>query len=418
MKKTAAALTPTTFNQWMQLADTLAKSSLVPKDFRDKPGDCLVAMQMGASVGLNPFQAIQSIAVINGRPAMWGDAVLGIVMASGLLEDIDETDDGTIASCTVKRKGKPTPVQRIFSRQNALEAKVYEKDGQGGGKWVALAERAVWRSYPQRMRQMRARSWALRDAFPDVLKGLAVREEVEDYGDSELTEPKLVGGQTFEERMAEMMPREKAVTLSDGSAVAEMMKGSAPAGIRTAMSDTPVTEAPPVQTIGQATASAEDTPPGPADQAPGTGDAPPSQSSTPAPPAVAGESGSEAAAGVPPHGQNDNYRPMADAEIKAAATGQDGPAESTPPQDQLNLTGGLVRTTRFTIGKQVFETAGIIRKQMVELFDLCPKVGKKYVASKPYDVLVAEFGLEHRADLTEDQAEQYTIRLKEMLEND
>src|SRR5262249_49394 len=35
--------------------------------------------------------------------------------------------------------------------------------------------------YPRRMLMMRARSWALRDGFADVLRGLSIREEVEDY---------------------------------------------------------------------------------------------------------------------------------------------------------------------------------------------------------------------------------------------
>lgn len=352
-KKTAAALAPQTFAQWMQLADMLAKSSIVPKEFKDKPGDCLVAMQMGAAVGLNPFQAIQSIAVINGRPCMWGDAVLGIVMASGLIEDIDETDDGTVASCTVKRKGKPTPVQRTFSRQNALEAKVYQQDKQGNGSWVSLSERAVWKSYPQRMRQMRARSWALRDAFPDVLKGLAVREEVEDYGDPDPAEPKnITPAPDLETRMAELMPREKQPEMVVGEP--RVQEGREPARSLTA---------PPQQRESETEMASQH------------------ESLEKERPPVRTE-----------------YQPMTDAEIKAIGT------QSEPTK------------TTFTVGSQVFETNGINRAQMMELFKLYPRVAKKWGPEKAADVLKNEFKLEHRADLTEEQAEMYTIRLREMLE--
>jgi len=351
-KKTAQALAPQTFAQWMQLADMMAKSSIVPKEFKDKPGDCLVAMQMGAAVGLNPFQAIQSIAVINGRPCMWGDAVLGVVWASGLLEDIDETDDGTTATCTAKRKGKPTPVVRSFSMENAKTAKVYVAPRREGekGTWISLSDRpGPWQSYPERMRQMRARSWALRDTFPDVLKGLAIREEVEDYGD-EPAEPKnITPTPDLEARMADLMPKEL------------------PAG---------------------KPSPAEDTPSSPAEQAPVTDDAPPQQTSTPAPPAATVESGSEAAAG-------------------SMVVGVD------PAQPGADRT---VRRTIFTVGAQRFETNGINRQQMMELFKLYPRVAKKHGQEKAADVLRNEFHLEHRADLTEEQAEMYTIRLKEMLE--
>lgn len=49
-----------------------------------------------------------------------------------------------------------------------------------------------WTQYPKRMMQMRARSWALRDVFPDVLRGMPVAEEVMDYAPTErdITPPK------------------------------------------------------------------------------------------------------------------------------------------------------------------------------------------------------------------------------------
>lgn len=163
----AFSLAPRTLGEAIEFAKIMANSDLVPKDFREKPGNVLVAVQMGAEVGLAPMQAIQNIAVINGRPAMWGDACLALVKASGLLAMIDEVDDGSQATCTVQRRGEPNAVSRSFSMDDAKTAGLLSKDG-------------PWKTYPKRMRQMRARAWALRDAFPDVLKGLAIREEAED----------------------------------------------------------------------------------------------------------------------------------------------------------------------------------------------------------------------------------------------
>ena len=63
-------------------------------------------MQWGAEIGLQPLQAMQNIAVINGRPSLWGDAVLALVRSSGLLEQFEETQTEDMATCTVKRKGQ------------------------------------------------------------------------------------------------------------------------------------------------------------------------------------------------------------------------------------------------------------------------------------------------------------------------
>lgn len=159
-------LSPQTFEQALTFSNYLADSDMVPKDFKGKPGNCLIAMQWGAEIGLKPLQALQNLAVINGRPALWGDAVIAIVRGSPLCEYVVESDDGHTAVCKVKRRGEPEQV-RQFSMDDAKAAGLVGKQG-------------PWTQYPKRMRQMRARAFALRDVFPDVLRGLPVAEEVMD----------------------------------------------------------------------------------------------------------------------------------------------------------------------------------------------------------------------------------------------
>ncbi|MBQ1761915.1 MAG: hypothetical protein IIZ92_03325 [Aquincola sp.] len=159
-------LSPQTFEQALTFCDYLAESDLVPKDFKGKPANCLIAIQWGAELGLKPLQALQNLAIINGRPALWGDAVIALVRGSGLCEYVVETDEGDTAYCKVKRRGEPERV-RTFSMKDAEAAGLKGKTG-------------PWMQYPKRMRQMRARAFALRDVFPDVLRGLSVAEEVMD----------------------------------------------------------------------------------------------------------------------------------------------------------------------------------------------------------------------------------------------
>ncbi len=159
-------LSPQTFDQALTVSQYLADSDMVPKDFKGKPGNCLIAMQWGAELGLKPLQALQNLAIINGRPALWGDAVIAIVRSSTLSEFIIETDDGHAATCRVKRRGEPEQT-RSFSTDDAKAAGLLGKQG-------------PWSQYPKRMRQMRARAFALRDVFPDVLRGMPVAEELMD----------------------------------------------------------------------------------------------------------------------------------------------------------------------------------------------------------------------------------------------
>lgn len=165
--KNALALQPQSMGEAMEMAKMLASSSMIPKGYQGKPSDVLVAMQWGHEIGLGPLQALQNISVINGRPAVWGDAALALVKGSGLCEYISETIENGVATCRTKRKGEPNEVTRTFSVDDAKRAKLWGRQG-------------PWTQYTNRMLQMRARSWALRDVFPDVLNGVGVAEEVMD----------------------------------------------------------------------------------------------------------------------------------------------------------------------------------------------------------------------------------------------
>ncbi|WP_163836833.1 recombinase RecT [Spartinivicinus ruber] len=180
-KQDIFSLAPRNLQEAMQYADLIAKSSLVPKSFQGRAGDVLVAVQMGAELGLPPTQALQNIAVINGRPSLWGDAVLAVCKGSPLCEYVRERwDDQTkTATCIAKRRGDDEEVIRTFSFEDAKRAALLGKQG-------------PWSQYPQRMAAMRARSWAVRDAFPDLLRGIAVREEQIDAVEKDVTPPKSV----------------------------------------------------------------------------------------------------------------------------------------------------------------------------------------------------------------------------------
>lgn len=165
-QKQSFSLTPQTLDEAMQFAGMMSKSSIVPKDYQGNPGNVLVAVQWGMELGLQPLQAMQNIAVINGRPSIWGDAMLAIVRGSGLLESIKEDISETGAVCTIKRRGEDA-VSREFTIEDAKRAGLYGKQG-------------PWQQHPKRMMQMRARAFALRDVFPDVLRGVNIAEEARD----------------------------------------------------------------------------------------------------------------------------------------------------------------------------------------------------------------------------------------------
>lgn len=172
-------LEPKNLQEAMKICEYLAESSMVPKQYQGNPADILVAINFGQELGLKPLQSLSSVAVVNGTPGLWGDAPLALckqhsefefiledneafayardeVKGWGHLKDVNK-DDTSI--CVVKREGEP-PTVREFNKDDVKRAKLGN----------------VHNTYPKIMRRYRARSQALRAAFPDVLKGFQQAE--------------------------------------------------------------------------------------------------------------------------------------------------------------------------------------------------------------------------------------------------
>lgn len=160
----------TSFEQAERFATMFANSDFAPRDFKGKPANVLIAMQLGNELGLKPIQAVQNICVLNGRACVWGDLALALVRANpechGVKEWIEGSfkDGNAVAYCEVMRNSET--IKESFSVEMAKRAGLLGKQG-------------PWSQYPERMLAMRARGFALRNAFPDALKGVYIREEME-----------------------------------------------------------------------------------------------------------------------------------------------------------------------------------------------------------------------------------------------
>lgn len=159
-------LTPGNLEEALAFAAHLAKSELVPKDYRDKPANVLVAIQWGFELGIQPMQSLSSIAVINGRASIWGDLGKAMLLARGYRIQIDDfpvIKAKGQATCTITSpRGEVTT--RTFTREMAVAAKLWSKEG-------------PWTQYPERQMAWRAFWFAARDAAADVLRGIPGAEE-------------------------------------------------------------------------------------------------------------------------------------------------------------------------------------------------------------------------------------------------
>ena len=165
-----AGIVPTSIEETFRLATAISKSGLAPSTLRN-PEAIMVAIMQGLELGLPPMMALNKIAVVNGRPTLWGDAVPALLWSKNF--KLDESVSDNVATCTVTRPDGHK-VTRTFSEADARKAGLWGKAG-------------PWTQYPNRMLQMRARGLAARDGAADALSGLYITEELQDAEPIDIT---------------------------------------------------------------------------------------------------------------------------------------------------------------------------------------------------------------------------------------
>lgn len=178
MNSTAMTLVPTqatevaTFGQVIQtyvaLAGQIAKTEFVPESYRNRPEAILACFLKGRELGLDPFQSLESIDVIKGRPGLKPEAMRGLVQAAGHRIWPDTYTDTKVTMCGA-RKDDPERVESVtWTLDDAKRAE--------------LTSNATWKKYPRAMLTARATSELCRLMFSDVIKGLSYTpEEVESF---------------------------------------------------------------------------------------------------------------------------------------------------------------------------------------------------------------------------------------------
>lgn len=246
------AISITTLQELQAYCAVIAKTEMIPKAYQGKPDNILVAVMQGQELGLKPLQALQSIAVINGIPSIYGDAGLSLVRSSGLLAEFEEwlEIDGQkvteipnlieaaekgrriVQWCKSRRKDSTVPRITTYSVTDAKIAKLWlKKKKYPNGDTVE----SPWCTSPARMLMFRCRGFNLRDEFGDVLKGTRLYEEAMDFDlDMEQTAPGVYQASQEE--------------IKKPSNLGDILKANAPKTVSTPTAEAPVpppSEAPP-----------------------------------------------------------------------------------------------------------------------------------------------------------------------------
>ena len=146
------------------LAKAICNTQMIPQHFKGKPDECAAAMLYGASLGLDPMQAVKGIYVVHGSAALYART-----MASIVLRDQHElwTVESTNEAVTVagRRRGTDRVEQSTWTYERAQLA--------------GYTSNAKYKTDPQAMLYAKAVSEVCRKIAPDSLAGVYAVEELQ-----------------------------------------------------------------------------------------------------------------------------------------------------------------------------------------------------------------------------------------------
>lgn len=188
---------PETIQSQMAMAKALASSNLVPRDFRGQPANILLAINLGASLGIEPAVALTEIQVIDGKPTLSAHLQAALVRRAGHRLRIEQKKNQ--ATAILIRSDDPEHEHRATWTMARAEQ-------------AGLAGKGAWRQYPESMLVNRAITEVVRFAAPDVLIGVAY--DPEELDPEAKVEPPLieVDGKVYEAEVVEVeIPDEEDV---------------------------------------------------------------------------------------------------------------------------------------------------------------------------------------------------------------
>jgi hypothetical protein len=157
-----------------EFARGIVESGMAPKGM--KAGGVVALIEAGKELGLPPMFAINGLTFINNRLGMMGDTARALILASKKLREGtrievwyegEEYEDDFRCTVTTHRREEVEPVSHSFSVRDAKTAALWKKPG-------------PWTNYPKRMLMYRALGFHVRDQYPDVMMGTALKDELED----------------------------------------------------------------------------------------------------------------------------------------------------------------------------------------------------------------------------------------------
>ena len=153
-----------------------AASDLVPKQFQNSIGNCVIALEMAQRIGASPMAVMQNLYIVNGRPSWSSSFIIAAINQSGRYSPLrfEMSGEGDTRQCIAwaNEKADNTRLESPpVSIQLAKDEGWYQKNG------------SKWKTMPELMLRYRSATLFGRLYAPEILMGMHSEHEAEDAGE-------------------------------------------------------------------------------------------------------------------------------------------------------------------------------------------------------------------------------------------
>lgn len=163
------------FNELFKIGNVMSKTQLVPDNYRNKPEDCTIAIDIANRNGMSPLSVMQNLYVVKGKPTWSGQACIAMLRASKEYEHVKpvmvgerNTDEWGCYFKAIDKSDNEVVKGTLVTIKMAKDEGWYQKPG------------SKWQTMPEQMLQYRAASFFARIYMPNALMGFSVEGEAED----------------------------------------------------------------------------------------------------------------------------------------------------------------------------------------------------------------------------------------------
>lgn len=160
------------------IAKMLSESDFVPPIYKNKPGNCFIALEYSARLGVSPMALIQSSGIVNGKPAIEAKLLIAIINSRKIFATpfswvITGEGDNKKCVCSVTTHDGEELVDQLTVKQ-VKDCGWWDKSG------------SYWPKLTDLMLKYRTASFLIKVHKPELILGIPILEEEKDISKEEV----------------------------------------------------------------------------------------------------------------------------------------------------------------------------------------------------------------------------------------